>query len=142
MNSKFVKFAVKSVSAVATAVVLLVSNPTNSFAHSVKDKKISNPIDGQVSVKYTGSTSKAVVFHLTFDNVKAEKFWLIIKNDAGDVVYEELFSGADFSKDIFLDVQENQIQPTFIIRTVDQQVERTLSVNKRAAENGNAVSKL
>ncbi|HMH33350.1 MAG TPA: hypothetical protein VK543_09990 [Puia sp.] len=142
MNSKFVNFATKSVSVVATAVVLLVSNPVNSFASPVKDKKITQPIDGQVSVKYTGSNAKTVVFHLTFDNIKGETFSLLIKNDVGDVVYQEQFSTVNFDKNIYLDVEENHIHPTFIIQTDDQEVVRSLSVNKRSAENRNAVSKL
>jgi hypothetical protein len=141
MNSKFVNFATKSVSVVATAVVLLVSNPVNSYASPVKDKKITQPIDGQVSVKYTGSNAKTVVFHLTFENVKGENFSLLIKNDAGDIVYQERFSGA-FDKNIFLDAEENQIHPTFIIQTADQEVVRSLSVNKRTSENGSPVTKL
>ena len=142
MKSKFVNFAVKSVSALAAAVVLLVSNPLTSFANAVPEKKHNQPIDAQVSVKYTGSNSKTVVFRLTFENPKAENFSLIIKNDVGEVVYEEQYSDVHFAKNIFLDVEDAQVHPTFIIRTADQSVERTLSVDKRVAEDGVAVSKL
>jgi hypothetical protein len=133
MNSKFVNFATKSVSVLATAAALFVSNPSN--ANSTTDKKHVQPIDGQVSVQYTGSNSKTIVFRLTFENIKAEKFWLIIKNDAGEVVYEEQFNDIHFDKNIFLDVEESKVRPTFVIRTEDQSFERTLSVTRRTSTN-------
>jgi hypothetical protein len=141
MNSKIVNFAVKSVSAVATAVVLLVSNPVNSYANSIDDKKNNQSIENQVSVIYAGSNSKAVVFHLTFENPKAEKFSLVIKNDVGDVVYEAEYSDVHFDKNIFLDAQETQVRPTFIIRTATQEVERSMSVNKKSGEAATVAKK-
>jgi hypothetical protein len=139
MNSKFVNFAVKSVSAVATSLVLLVSNPMSSFADSVKKVQ---PNDAQLSVIYTGSNSKTVVFHLSYENVKGEKFELVIKNEAGDVVYEDTFSDVHFDRNIFIDVTENKINPTFILRTDDQELVRSVSVNKKAVVSEPAVTKL
>jgi len=139
MNSKFVNFAVKSVSAVATSVVLLVSNPMTSFAGF---KKESQPNDTQLSVTYTGSNSKTVAFHLTYENVKGENFSLVIKNEAGDVVYEDNFSDVHFDRNIFIDVTENRINPTFILRNGDQELVRSVSVNKRGVVVGQAVTKL
>lgn len=139
MNSKIGNFATRSVAVLATATALLVSNP--SKANTIQDSKHVQPIDGQVSVKYTGSNSKTVVFRLSFENTNAERFWLIIKNDAGDVVYEEQFTDIHFDRNIFLDVEESKIKPTFIIRLKDQDIERKLSVTKRTAtEDGTAVA--
>lgn len=139
MKSKIGNFATRSVAVLATAAALLVSNP--SKANTIQDSKQVQPIDGQVSVKYTGSNSKTVVFRLTFENTNAEKFYLIIKNDAGDVVYEEQFTDIHFDRNIFLDVEESKIKPTFIIRLKDQDIERKLSVTKRTAtDEGTAVA--
>lgn len=139
MNSKIGNFATRSVAVLATAAALLVSNP--SKANTIQDSKHVQPIDGQVSVKYTGSNSKTVVFRLTFENTNAERFYLIIKNDAGDVVYEEQFTDLHFDRNIFLDVEESKIKPTFIIRLKDQDIERKLSVTKRTAtDEGTAVA--
>jgi len=139
MNSKIGNFATRSVAVLATAAALLVSNP--SKASTIQDSKHVQPIDGQVSVKYTGSNSKTVVFRLTFENTNAERFYLIIKNDAGDVVYEEQFTDIHFDRNIFLDVEESKIKPTFIIRLKDQDIERKLSVTKRTAtDEGTAVA--
>jgi hypothetical protein len=131
-----VNFAVKSASVLATAAVLFVANPAS--AHPSTDKK---PVDGQVSVKYTGSNSKTVVFRLNFENTTAEKFWLIIKNDAGEVVYEEQFTDLHFDRNVYLDVEETKIKPTFIIRLKDQDIERKLMVTKRTAtDEGSAIA--
>ncbi len=139
MNSKIGNFATRSVAVLATAAALLVSNP--SKANAIQDSKHVQPIDGQVSVKYTGSNSKTVVFRLTFENTNAERFYLIIKNDAGDVVYEEQFTDIHFERNIFLDVEESKIKPTFIIRLKDQDIETKLSVTKRTAtDEGSAVA--
>ncbi|MFI5156165.1 MAG: hypothetical protein ACHQEM_08265 [Chitinophagales bacterium] len=139
MNSKIGNFATRSVAVLATAAALLVSNP--SKANTIQDSKHVQPIDGQVSVKYTGSNSKTVVFRLTFENTNAERFYLIIKNDVGDVVYEEQFTDIHFDRNIFLDVEESKIKPTFIIRLKDQDIEKKLSVTKRTAtDEGTAVA--
>lgn len=136
MNSKIVNYAVKSASILATAAVLFVANPAS--ANQGTDKK---PVDAQVSVKYTGSNSKTVVFRLNFENTTAEKFWLIIKNDAGEVVYEDQFTDLHFDRNIYLDVDETKIKPTFIIRLKDQDIERKLMVTKRNATNeGTAIA--
>src|SRR5262249_36771992 len=127
MNSKMMNFAVKSVSVLATAAVLFVANPASA---NPTEKK---PANGQVSVKYTGSNNKTVVFRLNFENTTAERFWLIIKNDAGEVVYEEQFTDLHFDRNIYLDVDETKIKPTFIIRLKDQDIERKLMVTKRTA---------
>jgi hypothetical protein len=130
-----VNFAVKSVSVLATAAALLVSNPAS--ANTIDDK---SPVNAQVSVKYTGSNSKTIVFRVNFENTTAEKFWLIIKNDAGEVVYEEQFTDLHFDRNVYLDVEETKIKPTFIIRLKDQDIERKLMVTKRnATVDGTAV---
>ena len=134
MNSRMVNFAVKSVSVLATAAALLVTNPAS--ANTIHDKK---PV-GQVSVQYTGSNSKTIVFKLNFENTTGEKFWLIIKNDAGEVVFEEQFTDLHFDRNIYLDVDETKIKPTFIIRLKDQDIERKLVVTKRTAkDDGTAI---
>ena len=95
-----------------------------------------------MSVIYTGSNSKTVAFHLTYENVKGEKFSLVIKNEAGDVVYEDTFSDVHFDRNIFIDVTENRINPTFILRTDSQELVRSVSVNKRGVVEGQAVTRL
>ena len=63
-----------------------------------------------------------------------EKFWLIIKNDAGDVVYQQAYKDAHFSKTIRLPKEEGEMHPTFVIRTANDQVERKFVVNRKVSE--------
>lgn len=128
MNSKFVKV----MSVAATAFVLLVSNP--SSANPTKEK--GNPIsDEQVSVNYVGASDNSLVFRVQFENPTAQKFSLVIKNDAGDVVYQEQFTDVHFAKAVHLPKDEGEIHPTFVIRTANQQVERSFVVNRKYTEN-------
>ncbi|HEV2482893.1 MAG TPA: hypothetical protein VGS79_24675, partial [Puia sp.] len=71
------KSVVKAIAVAATALVVLVSNPTVTKANGGGTKAIN---DGQVSVKYVGTDDNHVVFQVQFDNPTGEKFQLIIKN--------------------------------------------------------------
>jgi len=97
-------------------------------------EKIISPVDQAVSVNYVGATENNIVFHLEFNNTAGEKFWLIIKNDAGDVVYQQAYKDAHFSKTIRLPKEEGEMHPTFVIRTANDQVERKFVVNRKVSE--------
>ncbi|HVU57421.1 MAG TPA: hypothetical protein VHD83_20300 [Puia sp.] len=97
--------------------------------------KKANLKDDQVSVQYVGSSDNQVVFHVEFENPTAEKFWLIIKNDAGDVVYRKQFSDAHFSKSVYVLKEDTEIRPTFIIRNSNNEVVRKFSVSNVVTEN-------
>jgi hypothetical protein len=129
MNSKFVKV----MSVAATAFVLLVSNPSN--ANPIKEKGTTKISEEQVSVNYVGANDNSLVFRVQFDNPTAQKFSLIIKNDVGEVVYQEQFTDVRFAKAIHLPKDEGEIHPTFVIRTSNQQVERSFAVNRTLTEN-------
>ena len=96
---------------------------------------ISNPADQAVTVNYIGVTENSLVFRLDYDNKLSEKFWLIVKNDAGDVVYEASFKDAHFSRIIHLPKEEGKIRPTFIIRTGNKDIERRFEVNRKTTED-------
>ncbi len=98
-------------------------------------EKIVNPVDQEVSVSYVGVTENNFVFRLNFDNKSGEKFWLIVKNDAGEVVYQEAYKDVHFSKTIRLPKEEGEIHPTFVIRTQNEQVERRFAINRQISEN-------
>jgi len=125
----------KAFSAAAIAIALFVGNPLTSLANGGKEKKVSSLTDQQVSVQYVGTSENNIVFHVEFENPTTEKFWLIIKNDAGDVVYRKQFSDAHFSKSIYFQNEESEIHPTFIIRNGDNEVVRQFSVSKTLTES-------
>jgi hypothetical protein len=123
---------VKSLAAVVVAVVFFVSNPLVSLAN---DGKKAGPKDDQVSVQYVGTSENQVVFHVEYENPTAEKFWLIIKNDAGDVVYRKLFSDTHFSKSVYVLKEDTDIRPTFIIRNSNNEIVRQFAVSNVITEN-------
>ena len=133
MNTKLVK----ALAAVLASVVILVSNPLTSQANGggINSKK-SSLTDEQVSVKYQGTNENNVIFKVEFENPTAEKFFLIIKNDNGDVVYHQQFTDAHFSKSVFFQNTDSEIHPTFIIRSGNNnEVVRQFKVNRTLTEN-------
>ena len=128
------KSVVKAIAVVATALVVIVSNPLASKANGGGTKASIN--DAQVSVKYVGTDDNHVVFQVQFDNPTGEKFSLIIKNDNGDVVYHQQFTDAHFAKSVFFQNTDSEIHPTFIIRSANNnEIVRQFSVNKTLTEN-------
>jgi len=134
--------AVSKIIAVAfTAVVVLVANPLVSHANGGGAKKVSSLTDAQVSVKYVGTSNNQVVFQVVFDNPTGEKFALIIKNDAGDVVYHQQFNETHFAKNVYFENTDNEIQPTFIVRGANgSDVVRHFQVVKTVTENTTVTS--
>jgi len=136
MNTKSVSTrVVKAISVTLAAVVILVSNPFTSQANGGGNDKKASLTEAQVSVKYLGTNDNNIVFKVEFDNPTAEKFWLIIKNDAGDVVYHQQFSDAHFSKSVFFQNTDSEIHPTFVIRNGNNEIVRQFAVNRTLTEN-------
>ncbi len=134
MKPVFSKFSLKKSAPVLAAALLLSLGSASVHAAPIIEK-IVNPVDQEVSVNYVGVTENNFVFHLNFDNKSGEKFWLIVKNDAGEIVYQQAYKDAHFSKSIRLPKEEGEIHPTFVIRTANEQVERRFVVNRKISEN-------
>src|ERR1700744_5390154 len=111
MNTKVVKAI-----AVALTSIVLLSNPFTSKANGGNNGK-NSLTEEQVSVKYQGTKGNSIVFKVEFTNPTAEKFSLIIKNDNGDVVYNQQFTDANFAKTVTFENTEAEIRPVFIIRS-------------------------
>ena len=129
--------AVAKIIAVAfTAAVVVVSNPLSTLANGGENKKAAT--EEQVSVKYQGTSNNTVAFKVEFENPTGEKFSLIIKNDNGDVVYQQQFAGAHFSKNVYIADTDSDIYPTFVIRTGNSEIVRQFQVVKTVTENTTA----
>jgi hypothetical protein len=126
-------FNLKKSASVLAAVALLSFGTAQAHATPVIEKILS-PNEQNVSVNFLGASENNLVFHLEFDNKSGEKFWLIIKNDAGDVVYQESFTDLHFAKNIRITKVDSDINPTFVIRTNTGQVERKFSVKNKVSE--------
>jgi len=134
MKSHFANLTMKSLSAAGLAVALVLGHPTNSSAKALPVKKTIHTLEDKVSLKYIGSNSRSIIFHLQFENPNANAFTLLIKNETGDVVYEGQFNDVHFSKDIYLAVDEMELHPTFVIRSEKQVVEQSFSINRKFTE--------
>jgi len=133
MNIKLNSRVVKAISVAAVAAVIFISNPLASLANGGKNDK-AKLNDEQVTVQYVGANDQHVVFHVDFQNPTNEKFWLIIRNDAGDVVYRKQFSDAHFSKSIYFENDQTEIRPTFIIRNSANEIVRQFAVTRTITE--------
>jgi len=134
MKPVFANFNLKKSASVLAAAALLTLGTAKLQAAPLIEKIIS-PTEQQVSVKYIGTSDNNLVFHLEYENKTGEKFFLIIKNDLGEVVYQNAYNDVHFEKNIRLPKEDSEMKPTFIIRTSTEQVERKFSVNRQVSEN-------
>ena len=121
-------------SATIFAAVALLTVGTAKLQAAPIIEKIINPTEQQVTVKYVGVTDNNLIFHLDFDNKTGEKFFLIVKNENGDIVYQNSFNDVHFEKNIRLPKEDYEMKPTFIIRTATEQIERKFSVENKVSE--------
>jgi hypothetical protein len=134
MNTKTKNHAVKVIAVALTAVLFLFGSPLTSKANGGGSKKHSTITDAQVSVTYQGVSNNSLVFKVDYENLSGSKFWLIIKDDNGDIVYHQQFSDAHFSKTIFFQNTNTEIAPTFVIRTGNNEIVRQFQVSKIITE--------
>src|ERR1700761_2641700 len=130
------KHAVKAIAVALTAVILFISTPITSQANGGGSKKVASVTDEQLNVQYKGTADNHIAFRVEFENPKADKFWLIIKNDNGDVIWHHQYSDTHFSKDVFFENTDAEIHPTFVIRASDNtEIVRQFQVAKTLTEN-------
>jgi hypothetical protein len=139
MKPVFANFNLRKSASVLAAAALLTIGAAKVHAAPIIEK-ISSPSDKQVSINFVGATESNYVFHLEFDNKTGEKFYLIVKNDAGDVVYQNAFTGTHFETNIRLPKEETEIHPTFVIRTPSEKIEKKFSVSRNVSESFVATS--
>jgi len=113
----------------AVIAVLVSLASVSAKANTNKEKEAVTVAEKQVSVEYTGYNDNSVVFRVAFENPTAQKFSLIIKNEAGDVLYQGSYSDKNFSKAVHLLKEDSEMNPTFIVRVGSQRIERTFKVN-------------
>jgi len=124
----------KAVFALVAAVVLFVSNPLTSQAGMIKNKKTATLPESQVSVSYVGSNENNVIFSVKFENPTAARFWLIIKNGAGEIIYRQASNDVHFSRAIYLEGSESKMNPTFIIRKGNEESVHSFAVSLSTTE--------
>jgi len=134
MKRVFANFNLKKSASVLAAAALLSFGSANVQAAPSVIEKILSPAENQVSVNFVGVTENSMVFHLKFENKTGEKFTLIVKNDAGETVYQNSYTDSLFETNIRIVNDNTDIHPTFVIRTASGQVERKFSVASKISE--------
>lgn len=121
---------------ICAALSLTVSSaciPDTASAAPGKEKETATLSENQVTVNYVSYADNAVVFRVSVDNPAAVSFRLVIKNDAGDILFNGSYSDIRFDKAIHLIKEEDEISPVFIIRSGKQQIERSFKVSTAAS---------
>ena len=134
MNTNTKNHAVKVIAVALTAVFFLFGSPLTSKANDGGARKSTTITEAQVSITYQGVSDNSLVFKVDYENATGGKFWLIIKNDNGDVVYHQQFTDVHFSKTIYFQNTDTQITPTFVIHTNNSDVVRQFQVSKILTE--------
>ena len=134
MKPVFANINLKKSASVLAAAALLSFASAKASATPIIEKIIS-PTDKEVSVSFVGANDNTLVFYLSFENKSAQKFYLIVKDDAGQIVYQSAFTDVHFDKNIRIMSDASEVHPTFIIRTATEQIERKISVNHEVSEN-------
>jgi hypothetical protein len=70
---------------------------------SAMDKKSDPPA---VEIKYLGFVNKNPVFEIITNNVKADNFFITIRDEAGTVLFSEKLSGKKLSRKYRIDTEE------------------------------------
>ncbi len=121
MNKQVLKFGIRRMIILAG---LVGSLSFSSFAATNKGGK-----EVPSAVQYVGATDQGVVFNVKYDNATAEPFSLIIKNEYGDVVYQQQFKDKNFEKKVLLTKEPGEARLTFIIRSVSANVKQTFDIS-------------
>ena len=143
MNTHYLKAAMTKLSVTGFAVfAMLIATPAISKAgNGTKDKKSKTTLvaKSQVSVKYTGMQDNNVVFRVQFHNPTGQKFYLTIRNHNGDEIYRGKYNDVHFSKTIHLVKDDEEMNPTFTISTLNQDIDNSFTINTSVEEAKDAV---
>jgi uncharacterized radical SAM superfamily protein len=91
----------------------------SAMAAPATDKNDKSNKAAQSNIQYVGVTDNSIVFNVKYDNIDASKFDLIIKNEYGDVVYQQTFNDKNFDRKVVLLKEPGDARLTFIIKGAD-----------------------
>ncbi len=118
MNKQVLKFGSKALVLAVVAGTLSLS----SFAATSKNEKEAS------AVQYAGTTDKGVVFNVKYDNADAAPFSLIIKNEYGDIVYQQQYTDKNFERKVLLTKEPGDARLTFIIKSASGSLKQSFDI--------------
>ncbi len=120
MNKQVLKFSSRMV--ILTALVSSLS--LSGFAANKENEK-----ETANAVQYVGSNEKGVVFNVKYDNATASPFNLIIKNEYGEVVYQQQYNDKNFDKKVVLSKEPGDAHLTFIIKSSSANIRQSFDIS-------------
>jgi hypothetical protein len=85
------------------------------------------------AIQYNGSTTDALLFRVSVNNDKGQRFFLTIKNSDGDVLFSRSFNDVKFNKSFKLLKGENDSNSYyFTVTSEDKSLEDTYVINTAA----------
>jgi hypothetical protein len=96
-----------------TAFMLLALLNISVFAHAGGD----NPVLKSAVVKHVGTQQEKLAFQVQLDNESGEKFSLTIRDEAGNALFQNVFTDKKFDKKFLIEKGENT-KLSFIIRSL------------------------
>jgi hypothetical protein len=94
-----------------------------------------NPGEKTTEVKYIGTSEDAVIFNVSVDNPTGGKFSVIVMDEEGNQIFQEIYTDKKFDKRFKLPKAEKN-KLTFVIRnfkTAD--VKQTFEINTKYVED-------
>lgn len=94
-----------------------------------------NPGEKTTEVKYIGTSEDAVIFNVSVDNPTGGKFSVIVLDEEGNQIFQEIYTDKKFDKRFKLPKAEKN-KLTFVIRnfkTAD--VKQTFEINTKYVED-------
>ncbi len=94
-----------------------------------------NPADRTADVKYIGTSEDAVLFNVSFDNPDGKKFSIIVLDEDGSPLFQEVYTEKKFNKRFKLPKADRN-KLTFVIRDYKgADLKQTFEINTRFVED-------
>jgi hypothetical protein len=86
-------------------IALLCASQVHAFtgtskADSVIAKKTS--IEDNATISYIGEQQEGLLFNVTYNNISGKSFTVFVKDEAGNILYQDYFNGKNFNKKFLL----------------------------------------
>jgi hypothetical protein len=116
LRSKFIR---------VTATMLIVAQLATAQTKAVA---VREPLENAAVVTHIGNPEGSILFQVQYDNLSGEKFALIIKDNDGTVLFQDVYSGKKFDKKFQLP-KEDAGKLQFIIKGQKSSHAQTFEVN-------------
>ena len=116
MKKQVLKFGFRKAIMVAGFVSLVSFSSMAASAATDRNAKAT-----QSTIEYVGTTTDGIVFNVKFD--------LIIKNEFGDVVYQQQYNDKNFDKKVMLVKEPGDARLTFMIKAADATYKQSFDIS-------------